>query len=193
VSLPSIPPPLARRVAPDLPYRVCLVCTGNICRSPMAEVALRQMAGDLAWGDGSLADSLLVSSAGTGNWHEGEPMDPRARVALEEAGYTDHGHVAHQFDLRQVGRLDLIVALDRRHLGTLRSLAAGAPLEGRLVLLRSFDPAAGGHVDVPDPYYGDADEFARCLAMIEAGCHGLAQQLAHALSSSSTAGPRPSG
>jgi protein-tyrosine phosphatase len=141
----------------------------------MAEVILRS----LVAGAG-LSDRVGVSSAGTGPWHEGEPMDPRAREALAAAGYTDHGHIAHQFDPSSAGDLDLAVALDRRHRQTLESLA-GHRLDGRLTLLRSFDATAGGAVDVPDPYYGDTAEFAGCLRMIEAGCGGLAAALEDAL------------
>ncbi len=79
------------------PYRIAFVCTGNICRSPMAEVITRTLAGATSLADGStLADHLEVTSAGTGPWHEGEPMHPLARTALIRAGYPDHGHVAHQ-------------------------------------------------------------------------------------------------
>jgi protein-tyrosine phosphatase len=154
------------------PYRVCFVCTGNICRSPMAEVVLRSMAVSAL----PPGDRLTVSSAGTGNWHEGEPMDPRARRALAAAGYRDHGHVARQFRTASVPKLDLIVALDRRHLQTVRGMASARQIPGaeaRTVLLRQFDRSAGGALDVPDPYYGDDSAFDECLAMVEAGCRGL--------------------
>jgi protein-tyrosine phosphatase len=134
---PAVPPePIGER-----PYRVAFVCTGNICRSPMAEVITRALAGATSLADGStLADHLAVTSAGTGPWHEGEPMHPLARTALIRAGFPDHGHVAHQVVSADLGRFDLLVALDRRHQQTLRSLGADP---GRLALLRSFDPAAG--------------------------------------------------
>lgn len=157
-------------------YRVCFVCTGNICRSPMADVVLRRLADEAGF-----SDRLMVSSAGTGPWHEGEPMDPRAHEALAAAGYADHGHVAHQFDPSWFDELDLLVALDRRHRQTLDSLAAGRSVDDRLVLLRAFDRNAGGAVDVPDPYYGDAADFAQCLMMVEAGGRGLAVALAELL------------
>ncbi len=155
------------------PHRLCMVCTGNICRSPMAEVVLRSLLAD------RVPHDLVVSSAGTGNWHAGAPMDPRARDALAAAGYRDHGHVARQLRPADLEQLDTVVALDRRHLQIARGLAAARrpPATPAMVLLRPFDPAAGGAVDVPDPYYGDDAEFARCLAMIEAACRGLARDL----------------
>jgi protein-tyrosine phosphatase len=110
-------------------------------------------------------------------------MDPRTAAALRRAGYPEHPHVAHQVVTRQLSRRDLIVALDRRHLQTLRSLGADP---ARLRLLRSFDPGAGAAADVADPYYGDQAEFDACLSMIEAGCRGLVAHLATAVNALST-------
>jgi protein-tyrosine phosphatase len=166
------------------PLRVCFVCTGNICRSPIAEVVLRSMAaGTVLDGGATLADHLVVDSAGTGNWHAGEPMDPRAAAALAGAGYPDHGHRARAFEAAWFDELDLVVALARTHQQTLAGLArrragGGEGYRERLVLLRSYDPRAGGSVDVPDPYYGDGRDFEACLALVEAGCRGLADDLA---------------
>lgn len=160
----------------DRPYRIDFVCTGNICRSPMAEVIARSLAAATDLADGtSLADHLEVRSAGTGPWHEGEAMHPLAQAALVRAGYPDHRHVAHQVVSADLGTIDLTVALDRRHQQTLRSLGADP---GRLALLRSFDPAAGAAADVPDPYYGDDAVFDQCRDMIGAGCAGLIASLA---------------
>jgi protein-tyrosine phosphatase len=142
---------------------VVFVCTGNICRSPIAEKVFRhelERAG--------LADAVRVSSAGTGSWHIGEPADPRAAAVLEAAGYpTDH--VARQVDAEQLGA-DLIVALDRSHERTLRSLV---PEPDRVRLLRSFDPDSPPGAEVPDPYYGGDDGFTTVLKMIEAAMPGL--------------------
>jgi protein-tyrosine phosphatase len=156
----------------------------------MAEVVLRQLASRqlLDASPATLGDRLRLSSAGTGPWHDGEPMDPRAAATLAAAGYDDHGHVARQFvarqfDVRWVDELDLLVALDRRHQQTLRSLTAGRLSDDRIVLLRSFDRTAGGAVDVPDPYYGDVAEFGACLAMIEAAGRGLVRALRSSLTS----------
>jgi protein-tyrosine phosphatase len=161
---------------PGTPTSVVFVCTGNICRSPMAEVATRTMAGATTLVDGSsLGDHLIITSAGTGGWHEGEPMDARTGAALQRAEYPDHPHVAHQISAKKLGGFDLVVALDRRHQQTLRSLGAEP---SRLVLLRSFDPAAGAATDVPDPYYGDDAGFDDCLAMVARGCRGLVAALA---------------
>ena len=163
-------------------FRVCFVCTGNICRSPMADVVLRHLATESRMADGSvLADRLAVDSAGTSGWHLGEPMDPRARAALERRGYSDHGHLARSFDTAWFDSTDLVVCMDRGHQQTLVSLARGRTgddrHDGRLVMLRRFDPRSGGAVDVPDPYYGDEADFESCLDLVESGCQGLARYL----------------
>ena len=162
---------------PKAPYRLCFVCTGNICRSPMAAAVMTQLAGN----DPALAGRIAVSSAGTGPWHEGEPIDPRAQAVLSSRGYDATDHVAHQVSVTDLPHVDLLVALDRRHQQTLRSLGSGAGLDDRLVLLRSFDRTAGGAVDVPDPYYGDEADFAHCLDQVELACRGLAGALAQVL------------
>ncbi len=168
--------PALLRPVPGAPTRIVFVCTGNICRSPMAEVAARTMAAATTLVDGTaLGDRLLITSAGTGGWHEGEPMDPRTGAALRRAAYPDHPHIAHQVSRRGLAEIDLVVALDRRHHQTLRGLGADP---SRLVLLRSFDPSAGAATDVPDPYYGDDAGFDDCLAMIARGCRGLIAALA---------------
>jgi protein-tyrosine phosphatase len=166
---------------------VVFVCTGNICRSPMGDVVLRHLAAGLVLADGTtLADVLAVSSAGTGGWHAGEPMDSRARSALHRRGYIDHGHRAQAFDTEWLPRAGLVVCMDRGHRQTLASMARAKAGDYRyddvLVMMRSFDPRAGGDPDVPDPYYGDDGDFERCLDLVEAGCRGLVDHLAGSLS-----------
>jgi protein-tyrosine phosphatase len=164
------------------PVVVCFVCTGNICRSPMGQVVLEELARNTSLSDGTaLADHLAVSSAGTTGWHAGDPMDPRARRALEQRGYLDHGHRAQSFAPAWFGDVDLVVCMDRGHqqtlLGLARSNAGDDRYEDRLVMLRRYDPRAGGALDVPDPYYGDEADFEVCLTMVEAGCRGLVEHL----------------
>jgi protein-tyrosine phosphatase len=167
-STTSVTPPPARN---GLPYRIVFVCTGNICRSPMAEIITRTLAEATTLSDGTaLGQHLELSSAGTGPWHEGEPMHDNTAAALARGGYPDHPHVARQFPTARLAHFDLIVALDRRHQQTLRGLGADP---ARLALLRAFDPGSGAAVDVPDPYYGDAIVFDECRDMIASGCAGL--------------------
>ncbi|GGV40315.1 low molecular weight protein-tyrosine-phosphatase [Streptomyces spectabilis] len=151
------------------PFSVCFVCTGNICRSPMAESVFRALVRDA-----DLDGLVLVDSAGTDGWHEGDEADPRTVAVLASAGF-DTAHAARQFQAGWFARLDLVVALDRGHQRALRRLARTPQDADKVRLLRSFDPSAvaAGDLDVPDPYYGDFVGFEECLKMVEAACEGL--------------------
>ncbi|MBB0232600.1 hypothetical protein FOE67_24730, partial [Streptomyces calidiresistens] len=166
VDVPDTHRPHTRTAAP---VRVCFVCTGNICRSPMAAAVLRRRLAEEG-----LAGRVAVESAGTDGWHAGDPADTRAAACLLAAGY-DAGHTARRFEAEEFSRHDLVIALDTGHLRRLRALAPEAAHTDRIRLLRSFDPSpgAGRSPDVPDPYWGEAEAFAECLAMIEAAMPGL--------------------
>lgn len=142
---------------------VCFVCTGNICRSPMAAVVFTA-----ALHKAGLADSVRVSSAGTDAWHVGNPADPRTMQVLRRAGYRCR-HTAAQLGPQHLSA-DLLVALDAEHLRALHQLV-GDP--ERIALLRSFDPSAGGDLDVPDPYFGARGGFDEVFAMVCAAVPGL--------------------
>lgn len=144
-------------------YHVCFVCSGNICRSPMAALVFR---GHLE--RAGLADAVRVTSAGIGPWHAGEPADERARATLAAHG-SDTAHVAAQVDTRHLGA-DLLLAMDSGHEKALRRLVDDP---ARVRLFRSFDPAAEPGAEVPDPYYGGPDGFEDVLAMIEAAVPDL--------------------
>ncbi|MFD9339511.1 low molecular weight protein-tyrosine-phosphatase [Streptomyces sp. NPDC060028] len=149
-------------------YRVCFVCTGNICRSPMAESVFRARVAEAG-----LDHLIEVDSAGTGGWHEGDGADPRTLAVLEAAGY-EQTHRARQFRSTWFAGLDLVIALDAGHLRDLRALAPTPQDAAKVRLLRSYDPAAtAARSDVPDPYYGSLDGFEECLALVEAASTGL--------------------
>ncbi|MEU9299081.1 low molecular weight protein-tyrosine-phosphatase [Streptomyces sp. NPDC048269] len=157
-------------------YRVCFVCTGNICRSPMAESVFR--AHVAAAGLDALVE---VDSAGTGGWHEGDGADPRTVSVLEAAGY-EQDHRARQFRPSWFDRLDLVVALDAGHLRDLTALAPTPRDAAKVRLLRSYDPAAtAAETDVPDPYYGSLDGFEECLQLVEAASPGLLDAVREAM------------
>lgn len=166
-------------------YRICLVCMGNICRSPMAEVILRT---ELT--RAGLGDRVQVESAGTGDWHEGQGMDRRARAELHRHGFDGSGHRARQIKAGWLGSYDLILAMDAANLRELRAMAqdAGGPGDDRLMLLRSFDPGSDPGAEVPDPYYGDGEDHARAFDLIEPAVHGLVGQLGTLLGGVRTAG-----
>jgi protein-tyrosine phosphatase len=143
---------------------VTFICSGNICRSPMAEKMFAHQISERG-----LADEVRVTSAGTGGWHVGEGADNRANGVLREHGYPTKHRAA------QIGddhlSADLVVALGRNHERMLRDMGV-APT--RLRMLRSFDPRSGAHaLDVEDPYYGTHEDFEDVFAVIEAALPGL--------------------
>jgi protein-tyrosine phosphatase len=141
----------------------------------MAEVVLRdrlQAAG--------LDDQVKVDSAGTGDWHVGDPMHKGSRTQLAARGYDGSAHRARQFHASWPPERDLILAMDASNLATLRGLARrDTDTEDRI---RLFGEAAGlGEVDVPDPYGSNGEEFARVLDMLESGMPHLVDQLRNLL------------
>jgi protein-tyrosine phosphatase len=150
--------------APRTPgrYRIALVCLGNICRSPMADVVLSaklEKAG--------LGDEVEVGSCGTAGWHVGKRMDERAAATLTAAGYDPTRHRARQYDPGWHATYDLVLAMDDDNrtdvLTTSRLDTDGAD---RVRKFRDFDPVETG-ADVPDPYYGGPAGFEEVLSMVE--------------------------
>lgn len=149
-------------------FRIALVCLGNICRSPIADVVVnRRLA------EAHLDGFVHADSYGTASWHSGKPMDPRSAAILDRFGYDSTRHRARQIDASTASTYDLVIAMDDDNLRDLRTL--GVPDE-RLRRLRDFDPAPGDGV-VPDPYYGGDDGFSAVLEMVERSAEGLVAAL----------------
>lgn len=148
--------------------RIDFVCTGNICRSPMAEVIVRDKLREAG-----LCEAVEVTSSGIGDWHVGHPADKRALAELAAHGYDGSAHRAQQFGADQEAA-DLIVALDNNHVSEL--VARGVP-EEKVRLLRSFDPACDpdspAGLGVADPYYGGPEGFSVTREQIEAAAGGI--------------------
>jgi protein-tyrosine phosphatase len=158
--LPALPEPLDS----GRPYRIALVCLGNICRSPMADVVLRQRLLERG-----LDDRVEVVSAGTGGWHVGGPMDERAAETLVEAGYDPSLHRARQFDAEWFPTCDLVLAMDGQNHADLFAMATEERQRDRLRMFRDFDPEPDGDGphDVPDPYFGRANGFTEVIGIVE--------------------------
>jgi protein-tyrosine phosphatase len=162
--VPTLPPP---RVPGR--YAIALVCLGNICRSPTAQVVL-----EARLAAAGLDDRVSVRSSGTGDWHVGGPMDSRAAATLEHAGYDASRHRARQYDDSWATEDDLVLAMDHDNLADLGGRT------DRIALFRDFDPAGAGE-DVPDPYYGGADGFRDVLRIVERTSDALVAALASTL------------
>ena len=149
-----------------------MVCSGNICRSPMAEVVAKAHAAKAGLTD------VEIDSCGTGPWHVGEGIDERAQAALVAEGFDGSGHRARQIRPEWLTERDLILAADRGHLIELRRLAqrAGVP-DDRVELLGNYHPD-GHSPEITDPYFGGDEGFATCLETIEACVDGLISHLA---------------
>ncbi len=147
----------------DAPLRLEVTCLGNICRSPMAHVVLEQRLADAG-----LADDVVVTSSGTGGWHEGEAMDERAAAALRDAGYDPSRHRARTFTRDTYAETDLMLAMDASNLADMTDLAPTVADADRVRMFRSFDPeATEGDDEVDDPWYGGPEGFQRVLAVVE--------------------------
>jgi protein-tyrosine phosphatase len=153
--------------------RILFVCMGNICRSPTAEGVMRRLVEQAGVGD-----RVEVESAGTGGWHAGEAPDERAALAARRRGVRLEG-AARQVRAADFRDFDLLIAMDRENLRELLALAPDEEAAEKVRLLREFDPASSGalDLDVPDPYYGGDRGFETVLDMVEAACRGLLDDL----------------
>ena len=185
------------------PYRVVMVCTGNICRSAMAEVVLRDRLAAAGIPD-SGSGGVTVTSAGVSDEERGNPIDSRARRVLTEAGYgvgaddvsratgsAIASHTAHRITDAEITEADLLLAMTDSHWNVLQRRAASLGAEpDRIRMYRELDPAstqqveavaAGGSsrsvLNVPDPWYGTMADFLDTLEVVERVSDEIAEQL----------------
>ncbi len=131
------------------PYKILAVCLGNICRSPLAEGLLQRTAKerDLNW---------EVASGGTGNWHVGQPPDPRSRAVAKQHGLDISQQRAHQVTPADLHEYDLILAMDRKNLANLQAMATSAEQSEKIKLLLTYtELSETAGLDVFDPYWDD--------------------------------------
>lgn len=152
-----------------LPFRVLFVCTGNICRSPLAEALFK----DLVKKRG-LDRRYEADSAGTYGYHEGDAADPRTiKVGAKHGLSVDS--IARALRADDFERFDLLVAMDRGHLREMRARCPKAD-HGKLVLMTDYHPKAPSK-DVPDPYYGGFEGFEEIYRLLDGCSRGLLNAL----------------
>jgi protein-tyrosine phosphatase len=159
------------------PYRILMVCMGNICRSPLAEAVLQQKLKAVSWGT-----EIQVDSAGTHGYHVGGAPDPRSVAVGEAKGYA----LAHQrsrlLKPEDFETFDLILVMDKRNLRDARAIAPTPALAEKAKLLLDFAQEPLLETEVPDPYYGGNDGFQHVLHLLEVACEGLLKPLGQTLS-----------
>jgi len=147
---------------------VLFVCLGNICRSPLAEGALRAEAARLGL-------DLMVDSAGTGDWHAGEPPDDRAIAVARRNGVDISGLRARQVRTADFRRFRHVIALDHDNLANLRKLSPPDATAELSLLLDHVEGREGQAVT--DPWFGDAAGFEVTWAEVTAAARVLADRL----------------
>jgi protein-tyrosine phosphatase len=159
--------------------RVAMICTGNICRSPMAEVVAQHFVA----ADSSLHGRVDVTSAGTANWHVGSPMDQRARDALRRAGFHGDGSPAAFADRTYLDRQDLVIGMTREHVHEVKKRLSNRYTD--VLLMRNvIEP--GLDLDLFDPYYGDDAEFDDCLETVRTAGQRLTTEFQRRLDAGSS-------
>ncbi|ARV12919.1 protein-tyrosine-phosphatase [Gilvibacter sp. SZ-19] len=145
-----------------------MVCLGNICRSPLAEGIMRAK----LFG----RNNYEVDSAGTGGWHVGDPPDPRSVAIAKEMGLDITGQRGRQFKATDFDRFDHIFVMDNsNHRDVLKLARTEHDKQKVSLILDTLFP--GENVDVPDPYYGGNDGFAKVYDMLDQACEILKERL----------------
>ena len=164
-------------------YRIITVCTGNICRSPMAQFCLTR-----AFNEAGLGDEVRVDSAGVTAWEAGRPMDPRAVDELTGHSFDareTRAFRAQEFQEEWFADRDLVLAMDYGHYTELRGIAARGRDRDKVRLIRSFDPASAAlapeEQGIEDPWYGNMSDFDSSYAMIQASVPGVVEYVRNAL------------
>jgi protein-tyrosine phosphatase len=151
-------------------YKVLMVCTGNICRSPTADGVLRHLIAEQR-----LTNQIEVDSAGTQSYHVGEAPDRRSQKHALRRGYDLSNLRARQIKSNDYVEYDLILAMDRSHLNYLKQYCP-VEYQEKLKLFLSFT-AQTTEQEVPDPYYGGDQGFEHVLDLVEDACQGVLQSI----------------
>lgn len=146
---------------------VLFVCLGNICRSPMAEAVFRHMVIEE-----NLEDKFLIDSAGTGDWHTGNPPHHGTRSILDRYGISYEGMKARQVAADDFTNFDYIIAMDNQNEANLKKIAKQAGV--KVVKLLDLVPESELR-EVPDPYY--TGNFDETYELVGKGCRALLEKI----------------
>ncbi|MGA7815447.1 low molecular weight protein-tyrosine-phosphatase [Caballeronia sp.] len=149
---------------------VCFVCLGNICRSPSAEGVMAYQVRRA-----KLSERIVIDSAGTGDWHIGQPPDERAQRAAKRRGYDLSKLRGRQIASEDFARFDLLIAMDDANAAALTK-ACPPEYRDKIRLLMEFGARDDSRV-VVDPYFGGDEGFERVLDQCEDACEGLLKAL----------------
>lgn len=152
------------------PTRLLVVCLGNICRSPMAEGALRRQLAEAG------LDHVEVDSAGTGDWHVGNPPDPRAIATAARHGVDLSGLRGRQLATADYTRFDWLLCADLQNLADVRARKPANATAG-IALLTDWAGVMTGDGAIPDPYTGGDDHFEDVWQVVEAAARGAVRRL----------------
>ncbi|MBK5720752.1 low molecular weight phosphotyrosine protein phosphatase [Dysgonomonas sp. Marseille-P4677] len=151
-------------------YKVLFVCLGNICRSPAGEGIFKKLVKEQGW-----EDKVIVDSAGTSGYHDGELPDPRMRRHGARRGYK-FDSLSRKFTSKDFYDFDIILAMDDSNYHNIMRLAPDLDSQKKVYRMVEFSQRFG-HDHIPDPYYSGADGFELVLDLLEDACEGLIDQI----------------
>ncbi len=152
--------------------KVLFVCTGNICRSPLAEGVFKQILKEE-----KISSLFVVDSAGTEDYHVGSPPDSRSVKIAKNNGLNDLNHKARQFIKSDFDKFDYILVMDHLNYDAVISKATNQEYHDKVMLFRTFDVELTDFYDVPDPYYGTEDDFAEVGEIVKRSGYGFISYL----------------
>lgn len=155
----------------EKPRRLLFICLGNICRSPAADGVMHHLVEKIGRGT-----EFEIDSAGMGDWHIGQLPDSRMRACGARHGYK-FAHRARQFSRADFSRFDLLIVMDNGNYRGVCSMARTETEKEKIVMLADYLRSHPGQSVIPDPYYGDTQDFEFALELIKDACGGLLEAI----------------
>ncbi len=147
--------------------KILMVCLGNICRSPLAEGILRS----------KISEKHIVASAGTISFHEGSPPDKRSTKIAKEYGVDISHQRANYFTEKHLEDFDKIFCMDLKNLEDVLSKAKSEEQRNKVsLIMEEVGVLSDEKIEVPDPYYGDMNDFEKVYQMLDQACEAIAEK-----------------